>query len=440
MAKIAVFGTGYVGLVTSLGLAELGHQVVGVDVVADKVQRLNQCDPILYEDQLEELLQRNIREQRVVFTLDAGEALRDAEAAFICVGTPSLPDGQANLSYVEEAFRTVLRHAGGRLLVVVKSTVPVGTNRNLQELLKPLPVPHPVELASNPEFLREGRAVYDFMHPDRIVIGANGDWAAGLLKEIYSGLNANVLVTDPTTSELIKYASNCFLATKISFINWIADICEAVGADVTDVGRGMGLDPRIGPSFLGAGLGYGGSCFPKDIKELISRSESLGVSASLLKSVDDINQSRVQWVIRHLEDELGDLQGRQVAVLGLAFKPFTDDIREAAALRLIRLLTERGARVRTCDPKAMDNARTQLSSVEQVTYCEGAIQAATRADATVLVTEWPEYVGIDLVELRSVMKRPLLLDGRNAWKPGEVRAAGFTYYSIGRIRPERPDA
>lgn len=432
MTKIAVIGTGYVGLVSSVGLAELGHRVIGVDIVEDKVQRLSSGNPLIFEEDLEEMLHKNLAAERLTFTTDAGDAVRQSNIVFICVGTPSRPDGTANVAMVDAAFQTVLSNTTETKLVVIKSTVPVGTNRRLLGMSSEQGMQDLIDLVANPEFLREGRAVYDFFHSDRIIIGSTRTQAAEQLKTVYSGLQSQVMVTDPTSAELIKYASNCFLATKISFANFVADLCEQVGADVTQVTRGMGLDQRIGPNFLAAGLGYGGSCFPKDIRALIQIARGHGLSPVLLESVQQVNEGRVDWALAQLQHQLGDLKGKRVCLLGAAFKPFTDDVREAPALKLAERIVEMGGSVSVCDPKAVENAKKQVPPGAQVFYFAEPLAAARAAHAIVLATEWPEFVRLDLRALREVMKQPVLVDGRNAWRPEEAREAGFAYCGVGR--------
>ncbi|SFI88599.1 UDPglucose 6-dehydrogenase [Paenibacillus sp. UNC496MF] len=385
---------------------------------------------MIYEPGLQELVVRNMNAGRLSFTTDIDLAVRQSEIIVLAVGTPSLPNGEANLAYIEQATRDIALAMNGPKTIMTKSTVPVGTNHKLQTLLASL-TDHPFDVVSVPEFLREGSAVRDTFNPDRIVIGADRPEAAEAIVALHRPLTTNIVQTDIRSAEMIKYASNAFLATKISFINEIANICEKVGADVTKVAEGMGHDHRIGHSFLRAGIGYGGSCFPKDTQALIQIAGNVDYEFKLLKSVVDVNQDQRFSIIHKLQHIFGELQGRTVAVWGLAFKPNTDDVRDAPALDIIQALIAQGANVRACDPIALPNFRARCDH-ERIAWCADALEAACDADAICLLTEWPEFGGFDLARLKQVMRRPVLIDGRNVYSAEQVEASGFIYSSIGR--------
>jgi len=429
--NICVVGAGYVGLVTAAVFADLGNDVVCVDNDAAKVTDLTAGRMPIYEPGLEEMVARNVADERLTFTTDVTAAVRRSVIVFITVGTPPKEDGRTDLSAVEDVARDIAKAMERYTVVVNKSTVPVGTGDLVRDVIERSQVQRvPFDVVSNPEFLREGSAIEDTLRPDRIVIGAPTQQVAMSLLELYAPLERPMIITDVPSAEMIKYASNAFLSTKISFINAIANICEAAGADVTYVMKGMGLDARIGSAFLSAGLGYGGSCFPKDTDSLVQTAASLGYDFGLLRRVVEINRERAGHFVDMVVKALGPLDGVAVAVLGLAFKPNTDDMREAKSVEVIDRLLERGAVVRVYDPVAMPNARKVLPG--SVTYCESPYEAATGADAVALVTEWNEFKFLNLERLRGVMRRPLVFDGRNLWEPERMRRLGFEYHSIGR--------
>ena len=429
--NICVVGTGYVGLVTGAVFADLGNDVLCVDNDAAKVASLEAGHMPIYEPGLEEMVARNVTDGRLAFTTDIVAAVRRAVIVFITVGTPPKPDGRADLSAVEDVAGVIGQAMERYTVVVNKSTVPVGTGEFVREVIeKHQARPVPFDVVSNPEFLREGSAIEDTLRPDRIVIGAPTQQVAMTLLELYAPLERPMIITDVPSAEMIKYASNAFLSTKISFINAIANVCELAGADVSQVMKGMGLDARIGSAFLSAGLGYGGSCFPKDTDSLVYTASTLGYEFSLLKAVVDINRERATHFVDLIAKALNPLAGRSIAVLGLAFKPNTDDMREAKSVEVIELLLQLGATVRAYDPVAIPAARRLLPAT--VTYCESPYEAATGVDAVALVTEWNEFKFLNLERLRAVMRRPAVFDGRNIWEPERMRRLGFEYHSIGR--------
>jgi UDPglucose 6-dehydrogenase len=434
--NICVVGTGYVGLVTGAVFADLGNDVVCVDNQVEKIESLRAGHMPLYEPGLEEMVARNVADRRLEFTTDLTAAVKRSVIVFLTVGTPARDDGHSDLSAVEEVARGIAQAMERYTVVVNKSTVPVGTGDFVRDVIaRHQKTPVPFDVVSNPEFLREGSAIEDTLRPDRIVIGAPTQQVAMSLLELYAPLERPMIITDVPSAEMIKYASNAFLSTKISFINAIANLCELAGADITQVMKGMGLDPRIGPAFLNAGLGYGGSCFPKDTDSLMQTAASLGYDFALLKAVVEINRQRAGHFVAMIEKSLGPLDHRVIAVLGLAFKPNTDDLREAKSIEVIRRLIEAGASVRAYDPVAMPNARAVLPPA--VVYGESPYEAATGADGLALVTEWNEFKFLDLERLRSVMRRPVVFDGRNVWEPERMRRVGFEYHSIGR-KPALP--
>ena len=429
--NICVVGTGYVGLVTGAVFADLGNDVVCVDNDAVKVADLDAGRMPIYEPGLEEMVARNVTDGRLTFTTDLTAAVRRSVIVFITVGTPPKSDGQTDLAAVEDVARGIAQAMERYTVVVNKSTVPVGTGDLVRDVIeRHQPTPVPFDVVSNPEFLREGSAIEDTLRPDRIVIGAPTQQVAMTLLELYAPLERPMIITDVPSAEMIKYASNAFLSTKISFINAIANICELAGADVTQVMKGMGLDPRIGVAFLSAGLGYGGSCFPKDTESLVHTAAALGYDFGLLRSVVDVNRERAAHFVDLIAKALGPLDGRVLAVLGLAFKPNTDDMREAKSVEVVERLLQLGASVRVYDPVAMDHARKALPS--SVVYCESPYEAAASADAVALITEWNEFKFLNLERLRGVMRRPVVFDGRNLWEPERMRRLGFEYHSIGR--------
>jgi UDPglucose 6-dehydrogenase len=429
--NICVVGTGYVGLVTGAVFADLGNDVICVDNDATKVADLDAGRMPIYEPGLEEMVGRNVIDGRLAFTTDLTAAVRRSVIVFITVGTPPKPDGQTDLSAVEDVARVIGQAMERYTVVVNKSTVPVGTGEFVREVIeKHQGRPVAFDVVSNPEFLREGSAIEDTLRPDRIVIGAPTQQVAMSLLELYAPLERPMIITDVPSAEMIKYASNAFLSTKISFINAIANICEMAGADVSQVMKGMGLDARIGSAFLSAGLGYGGSCFPKDTDSLVHTASVLGYDFSLLRSVVEINRERAEHFVNRIARVLHPLAGRSVAILGLAFKPNTDDMREAKSVEVVERLLERGASVRAYDPVAMPAARRLLPAT--VLYRDSPYEAAAGADAVALVTEWNEFKFLNLERLRAAMRRPVVFDGRNLWEPERMRRLGFEYHSIGR--------
>jgi UDPglucose 6-dehydrogenase len=435
VARIGVIGCGYVGLSTAVLFANLGNQVVGVDIDEAKVAQMQGGLCPVFEPGLGELLERNVNAKRLQFTTDYAAAVPDADFVFICVNTPMGPNGGADMRYVRQAARGIGRAlAPGRLTVVVnKSTMPIGSGDMIHALLfEEAADAARFAVVSNPEFLREGSAVHDMLHPDRIVLGAADRGAAEAVAELYKSFAAPLLITDRRTAEMIKYASNAFLAARISFINEVAHICEGLGADVRQVAEGMGLDKRIGPYFLDAGIGFGGSCFPKDVMALEFMAEEADCHPQLLHAVLEINRDSRRSFIRKLNRLLGTLEGATIALWGLAFKPETDDLREAPSLEVIRDLLARGAVLRAYDPVAMAATQALFPSI---TYCADPYEAAMGADAVALITDWNEFKGVDLARVRDVMRRPVLLDGRNLYDPHEIAALGFTYCGVGVPSP-----
>ncbi|HEX6742039.1 MAG TPA: UDP-glucose/GDP-mannose dehydrogenase family protein [Sphingomicrobium sp.] len=431
--RIAMIGTGYVGLVSGACFADFGHQVACVDKDSAKIDGLNAGVMPIWEPGLEALVKANVERGRLSFTTDLTRGVEQAEAVFIAVGTPARRgDGHADLTFVFEAVRELAKVIRPGAVVVTKSTVPVGTGDKIVAILAEEGA-EGIAVASNPEFLREGAAIRDFKIPDRIVVGADDDKARDVLKEIYRPLFLNqapILFTGRRTAELTKYAANAFLATKISFINEIADLCEAVDADVQDVARGIGLDNRIGPKFLHAGPGYGGSCFPKDTLALLQTAELAGVEQQIVSAVVKVNDERKQAMAERVEQALdGSVAGKRIAVLGLAFKPNTDDMREAPSIPLVRTLAERGAEVAAFDPVAREQAEKVLSGIA---YAADAYAAADGADAVVIVTEWDEFRALDLDTLAARMRGKALVDLRNVWDPHEAERAGLSYFGVGR--------
>lgn len=428
--KLAVIGTGYVGLVSGVCFSELGNDVICVDKISSKISLLNEGKVPIYEPGLKQLIAHNKEEGRLNFTTDLTESVRNSDIVVIAVGTPSMPNGQANLSYIMEAAKEIGQALNGFKIIVTKSTVPVGTNEKIRDIIAEHSM-YPFEVASVPEFLREGTAIEDTLHPDRIIIGAATEIAKETLIELHTPLTNNIMVTDIRSAEMIKYASNAFLATKISFINEIANICEKVGADVTQVARGMGYDKRIGPSFLKAGIGYGGSCFPKDTQALIQIAGQMDYDFKLLKSVIEVNHDQRFNIIRKLEAILKELSGRTIAVWGLAFKPETDDIRDAPALEIISSLLSKGAKVKAYDPIASKNFSKVLQH-ERLEYCSNAREAAENADALCILTEWKEFREVSPGLIQSWLKLPNLIDGRNLYSQEELEGTQLIYYSVGR--------
>lgn len=431
MSKLCVIGTGYVGLVTGTCFADLGSEVHCVDIDENRIERLKKGIMPIYEPGLEQLVAQNVKSGRLSFTSNIEEGLAGADFAFIAVGTPSGEEGEADLQYVRVAAEAIADLADHQIVVVNKSTVPVGTGDWVADIIKRRRGGKPLDFAvvSNPEFLREGSAINDFMTPDRVILGSLDHEAAEKVAKLYLSLRCPIMITDLRTAEMIKYASNAFLATRISFINEIATICEELGADVAQVAEGMGLDKRIGRSFLDAGLGWGGSCFPKDVKALAHMAVIHGSNPQLLQAVMEINRNQRRRVLLRLRKELGGLDQKVIGMLGLSFKPNTDDIREAPALELIHLLENEGATVQAYDPQAMENARSVLPQTRLVNT---PYEVAEGADALVLATEWNEFKQLDFERVGQVMRGKLILDGRNQWDSERLKALGFRYFGIGK--------
>ncbi len=431
--KIGVIGTGYVGLVAGACLAESGNDVICADIDERKVARLNSGEVPIYEPGLEPLIESNLAARRLTFTTDVPACVRASDVIFIAVGTPPGEDGSADLQHVLAVARTIGEAMNGEKVVITKSTVPVGTARLVREAIE-AETEHPVHVCSNPEFLKEGAAVDDFMKPDRVVLGVDSERAAEVLRNLYAPFvrtGASIMIMDVPSAEITKYAANAMLATRISFMNSIARLCEETGADVDAVRRGVGSDGRIGSSFLFPGVGYGGSCFPKDVKALVKTMTDHAVDASILEAVESVNETQKTTLLRRVVERLGeDLTGRTIAVWGLAFKPNTDDMREAPSLVTIEGLLERGARVVAHDPVAMDEARHHLG--DRIGYADGNYEALQGADALVIHTEWHPYRHPDFARMREAMARPLIVDGRNLYEPEVVAGEGFEYLSIGR--------
>jgi UDPglucose 6-dehydrogenase len=432
--RVAIIGTGYVGLVSGACFADFGHHVTCVDKDAEKIAALKRGELPIYEPGLEHLVASNARAGRLTFSIEVKNAVAKADAVFIAVGTPPRRgDGHVDLSYVHVAAREIATALDGFTVVITKSTVPVGTGDEVELIIRETRPDADFAVVSNPEFLREGAAIQDFKHPDRIVVGTDHPRASAVMEELYRPLYINqgpILVTARRTAELIKYAANAFLATKITFINEIADLCESVGADVQEVARGIGLDKRIGTKFLHAGPGFGGSCFPKDTVALAKIAQDHGASLRIVETVIAVNDARKRGMVRKVSAALdGELRGKIIAVLGLTFKPNTDDMRDAPSIPLIVALNDRGAKVRVYDPAGMKQAKAVL---EHVTYCEDPYTCAERADVVVIVTEWEEFRALDLERLKTTMAQPVVVDLRNIYRPQDMIAHGFRYSSVGR--------
>lgn len=431
MTKLCVIGTGYVGLVTGTCFADIGFDVVCVDIDQSRIDNLNKGVMPIYEPGLEQLVAHNVKAGRLAFTTRSDEGLFGADFAFIAVGTPSGDEGEADLQYVRLAAESIADCVNHPIIVVNKSTVPVGTGDWVADIIRRRAGGQTLDFAvvSNPEFLREGSAINDFMTPDRVILGSLNQEAAQKVAHLYSSLRCPIMITDLRTAEMIKYASNAFLATRISFINEIATICEELGADVTAVADGMGLDKRIGRSFLDAGLGWGGSCFPKDVKALAHMAVIHGSNPQLLQAVMEINRNQRRRTLLRLRKELGGLDEKIIGVLGVSFKPNTDDIRDAPSIELIHLLENEGAIVHAYDPQAMDNARKTLP---KTAFVNTPYEVAQGADALVLATEWNEFKQLDFNRVRQLMRGNVILDGRNLWDPDQLIALGFSYFGVGR--------
>lgn len=431
MSKICVIGTGYVGLVTGTCFADLGNSVTCLDVDESRISKLIKGIMPIYEPGLQQLVDQNVKAGRLVFTTDYEKAVSDAEIAFIAVGTPSGVDGEADLQYVRQAAESIADLVDSSIIVVNKSTVPVGTGDWVAEVIQKRRNGRHLNLdvVSNPEFLREGSAINDFMQSDRVVLGSENRNAAEKVAALYAPLRCPILITDLRTAEMIKYASNAFLATRISFINEIANICEELGADVKVVAQGMGLDKRIGSAFLDAGLGWGGSCFPKDVKALAHMAVLHGTHPQLLQAVMEINRNQRRRMVYKLRKALGGLNDKTIGILGISFKPNTDDIREAPALEVIHLLQNEGARIQAYDPQSMENAAQILKKVK---LCENPYKVAEGAEALILITEWNEFKQLDFSRIKELMKQPVIMDGRNLWDEDCLLDMGFQYFGVGR--------
>jgi UDPglucose 6-dehydrogenase len=431
--NICVVGSGYVGLVTGACLADFGMHVVGVDKDAAKVEALSQGKVPIYEPGLDTLVQKNMEEGRLRFSTDLPAAIEEAQAIFIAVGTPPKSDGSADLTFIREVAASISSHLNGYKVIVTKSTVPIGTGKMIETIVRDgAGGRHPFAVVSNPEFLREGSAIEDFMHPDRVVIGSRDQRAIEMMLDVYSPLAAAdvpFVITDVESAELIKYASNGFLATKISFINEVAELCEALGANVEVVSRGMGLDSRIGPKFLDPGPGFGGSCFPKDTRAVAQIARDQGLAFRIIEAVLDVNEATKARMVTKIERALGTVAGRTIAVLGLSFKPNTDDIRESPALPIVQGLLDGGATVRAFDPEAMPACRPLFPAVQ---FCDNAYEAARGSDALVICTEWNQFRKLELDRLHALLRRPLVVDLRNLYAPEKMAAASFEYISVGR--------
>lgn len=433
--KITVIGAGYVGLVTAACLADLGNDVVCSDIDKDKISKLNRGVVPIYEPGLDDLIKRSRKEKRIRFTTGLKEAVGRSEIIFIAVGTPPKDNGEADLTCIEAVAMDIARYMTSYHLVVEKSTTPVETGMRIKRTLEANARKGVrFDVASNPEFLREGSAIEDFMHPDRIVIGVESRRAKDTLTELYRPLGAEIITTNINSAEMIKHASNSFLATKISFINAVADICERAGADVEEVARGMGLDKRIGRSFLNAGIGFGGFCFPKDIEAFIHISEKLGYDFDLLKAVKKVNEGRGDVLMEKIEKALWNIKGKTIAVLGLAFKPNTDDMRFAPSIKIIERLLSEGAAIKAYDPQSMEKARS-IPGLKGVKFCKGPYEAVRGADCAVIVTEWNEFKELDLKKVGRLLEQPVIIDGRNIYDPKKMKELGFRYHCIGRRCP-----
>lgn len=427
---IAVLGVGYVGLVTGACLAKLGNKVVCGDVNKNKIANLAKAILPIYEPGLDDLVAAGLKERNLSFSNNINQAVADSDLVFICVGTPSDENGAADLTYIREAAKQIAKSINGYKLIINKSTVPVGSTKLVEKVISDnISVAHEFDVISNPEFLREGSAVDDFLHPDRIVVGTTSQKAISLVTELYRPISSPLIITDSASAEMIKYASNAFLATKVSFINAIANVCEAVGADIKEVALGMGYDGRIGFEFLRAGPGFGGSCFPKDCKALIRIAEDNGYDFELLKGVLEVNEAQQQLMVLKVKKKLGSLQGKIIGALGLSFKPNTDDVRDSPAIVIVSKLLEEGAEVKAFDPVAMNNARLALP---QLTTVNDAYEVAKESDALLILTEWDEFKWLDFSRMKGLLKNPVVIDTRNCLDPKALRQMGFTYEGVGR--------
>jgi UDPglucose 6-dehydrogenase len=431
--NITMIGAGYVGLTTGTCLANFGNNVICMDVDADKITGLEKGEMPFFEPGLKEMVEQNVKEKRLHFTTDMQKAIQESDIIFLCVGTPSGPDGKADLKYVFSAAESIGKHINGFKVIVDKSTVPVGTAGQVEKkITESMETKHEFAMVSNPEFLREGFAITDFTIPDRIVIGTSSEKAKEMMTKVYKSIERTgrpIMFTDIKTAEMIKYASNAMLATRISFMNLLAPLCEKVGGDVKLVAKGMGLDNRIGPRFLQAGVGYGGSCFPKDVRALIGTLEEQGIDASMLKEVDEVNERQKKTLVPKLKKLLPDLKGKKIAIWGLAFKPRTDDMREAASITVIKQLQAEGATVNAFDPVARKVAETIFEGIE---YSFTPYDACEGCDALIIVTEWDEFRNLDFAIVKKMLKAPIIVDGRNIYEHKEMEEAGFQYIGVGR--------
>jgi UDPglucose 6-dehydrogenase len=429
--KICIIGSGYVGLVTGTCFADLGNNVICVDNNESKIAKLKKGVMPIYEPGLEELVKRNVKEGRLLFSGNLKENVKKSDIIFVCVPTPPKDNGDADMTYVENVAREIAASMSSYKLIVDKSTVPVNTGEWVEHTINVFTKRRvKFDIASNPEFLKEGSAIEDFMNPDRIVVGVKSKKAADILTELYKPLKAPIVVTDIKSAELIKHASNSFLATKISFINAVSNICDKVGADVVDVARGMGLDKRISKDFLNAGIGFGGSCFPKDVAAFIHIAEKLGYNFGMLREVQNVNKHQKRSIIKKIESLLWNLPKKTVGVLGLSFKPGTDDLREAPALEIIEELLKEGVKIRVYDPVAMGKAKETLA--DKVRFCKDAYEAVKDSDCLLVATEWNEFKELDFKRIKKLMKQPVVADGRNIYDPAQMKKLGFRYVGIGR--------
>jgi len=428
--NVCIIGAGYVGLVTGACFSNLGHKVICVDNDKRKIEMLKKLKMPFYENGLEDMVKRNVKEDRLSFSSSIKEGVKKSVVIFICVGTPPRQNGEADLSYIEHVAREVAKNLSSYRLIVEKSTVPVETGKWVEHTIK-LNVKKKVrfDVASNPEFLREGTAIEDFLRPDRVVIGVESKKAKKILSELYRKIDTEIVVTDIKSAELIKHASNSYLATKVSFINSLANICERTGGDIVKVAYGLGLDRRIGKDFLKSGIGYGGFCFPKDLDAFIHISGKLGYDFGILKAARKVNEEQKALFIRKIEEALWIIKGKTIGVLGLSFKPNTDDMRFAPSIDIINSLKEHGAKIKAYDPQAVKNARSIL---KDVTFCKSPYDVAKNSDALAILTEWHEFEVMDLARIKKLLRKPLIIDGRNIFDPGKMKKLGFRYVSIGR--------
>lgn len=428
--NICIIGIGYVGLVSGVCFAELGNKVICVDAVKEKIEKLNNGIMPIYEEGLKELCTRNYAKGAIEFTTDLEYGVKSSDIIFIAVGTPPLPSGQADLSCIESVAKDIALYMNDYKVIVNKSTVPIGTQKRITKIIRDSQMrPVDFDVVSNPEFLKEGTAVYDTMNPDRIIVGAESNKAIEILCKLHESFDAPVVVTDPESAEMIKYAANAFLATKITFMNEIANICEKIGADVSEVAKGIGLDSRIGNKFLKAGIGYGGACFPKDISALVKIGEKVGYDFKVIKSVVEVNKNQKLIPVEKLKRAMPTIKGKKICILGLAFKPKTDDVRGAPAIAIINEIQKLGGKVKAYDPVAMESAQNILKAID---YAKDAYDAVEGADAIILATEWKEFKNLDLKKVKSLAEGNVFIDGRNVFDYKTMKQLGFEYYCIGK--------